>query len=267
MPDTVGSMTRRAAGAACLFLSLASRAAAQEPMPDRPSAHEFLSRSNFHLAVAGLADEDDRFSWDARVGGDLDLVDYVVGRFSASAEYQVVMGNQQQAFDPNQGNYALELASSVRAGSTEFAGMFHHVSRHLADRPNERAISVNYLGGRVLRRLPLGTGTFDVWADLGRMVNRAYVDYTWRGRVNLVARRSMSPRLGVFGRAFGEAYGVDPRVAGRKGQQGGRLEGGVRLTGRGTAVELFAGFERVVDADPLDREPRRWAFAGFRVIN
>jgi hypothetical protein len=32
-------------------------------------------------------------------------------------------------------------------------------------------------------------------------------------------------------------------------------------------LELFAGYERVVDADPLDRQPRRWAFGGFRVVN
>jgi hypothetical protein len=267
MPDTVGSLTGRAAGAACLILTLAGRAAAQQPMRDRPSTHEFLSRYDFHLVLAGLADEDDRFSWDGRVGAELDLVDYVVGRFSALAEYQVVMGNELRAFDANQGTYTLEAASSFRAASTEFAAVFHHVSRHLSDRGNKRAIAMNIFGSRVLRRIPLGAGTLDVWADLGRVVQHTYVDYTWRARVSLVARRPMGSRLGVFGRAFGETYGVNPQVAGRDGQHGGRVEGGLRLAGRAAAVELFAGYERVIDADPLDRQPRRWAFAGFRVIN
>jgi hypothetical protein len=267
MSDTVGSLIRRAAGAACLILGLAGRAAAQQPMRDRPTTHEFLSRFDFHIALGGLDDEDDRFSWDGRIGGELDLVDYGVGRVTLIGDYQVIMGNELQMFDTNQGTYTLEAASSVRAASTEVAALFQHVSRHLSDREKKRAIAMNILGGRVLRRLSPGTGTLDIWADFGRIVNHAYVDYTWRGRVSLVARRPLSSKLGVFGRAFGETYAVNSQIAGRDGQHGGRLEGGVHLAGRAAALELFAGYERVVDADPLDREPRRWAFAGFRVLN
>ena len=70
-----------------------------------------------------------------------------------------------------------------------------------------------------------------------------------------------------LGRAFGETYGVNPTIAGRDAQHGGRLEGGVRISGQAAALELFAGYERVVDADPLGRQPGRWAFGGFRVVN
>jgi hypothetical protein len=31
-------------------------------------------------------------------------------------------------------------------------------------------------------------------------------------------------------------------------------------------MELFVGGERVIDADQLDRIPRRWAFVGFRLL-
>jgi hypothetical protein len=41
----------------------------------------------------------------------------------------------------------------------------------------------------------------------------------------------------------------------------------VRVGGPGGAIELFAGYAKVVDADPLDRQPAQWAFAGFRVID
>ena len=80
-------------------------------------------------------------------------------------------------------------------------------------------------------------------------------------------RRPVTPRVGVFAHGLGELFGVDPALAGRDTQQGGRLEGGVRLNGRAGAVELFAGVERRVDADPIDRQPQRWIFAGFRFVS
>jgi len=267
MPDAVGSIIRRAAPLACLIIALASAASAQEPLTPPPSNREFLPRYDFLVLLAGLDINDNRFSWDARVAADLDVVDYVVGRVSALAEYEAVMGNEQQLFDPNQALYTLEASASFRAGPTEFAAVLDHVSRHLSDRANKRGIGMNLVGGRVLRRIPVGTSTLDLWADAGRLIRRSYVDYTWRARINLVARRPLTARLGLLGRAFGETYGVNPAIAGRKGQNGGRLEGGVRISGRAAALELFAGYERVVDADPLDRQPRRWAFGGFRVVN
>lgn len=253
---------------AWLLLTLASDAYAQQsPLPDSPSAGQFLSRYKFHFVMAGLDDEDDRFSWDAHIGLDFDLVDYVVGRLSMLGDYEVVMGNQLQPFDPNQGIYTLEVAGSYRVGPTEFAGMLHHVSRHLGDRAKTHAIAMNVLGVRALRQFPLGPGTLDLRAELGRVIEHAYIDYSWMGRVNLVARRPVAQHIGVFGRVSGDVYGVTRSIAGRERQQGGRLEGGVRIAGRAAALELFAGYERVVDADPLDRQPRRWAFGGFRVVN
>jgi hypothetical protein len=29
---------------------------------------------------------------------------------------------------------------------------------------------------------------------------------------------------------------------------------------------LFAGAERVIDADPIEQKPLGWAFAGFRLV-
>jgi hypothetical protein len=69
----------------------------------------------------------------------------------------------------------------------------------------------------------------------------------------------------AYGRGLGVTYGVDEDVAGRGQQWGGRLEAGVRFIGRGGAIDVFGGFERMIDADPLDRLTRQWAFAGFRL--
>ena len=79
MQDSVGSLSRHAAIAACLALLFVSRASAQ-PLPTTPAATssappEFLSRYDFHISTAGLATDDPMFSWEAHFGGDFDLVE------------------------------------------------------------------------------------------------------------------------------------------------------------------------------------------------
>jgi hypothetical protein len=263
---------QRALAGAGLVLAVAIPAFAQEPLPDPPQQVEFMSRYDFHLSAAGLGSDDHaRFMWDTHWGGDFDLVDYVKGRLSFLVDYQAVLGNEFRPFDPNQGNYTLEFSGSGRLGKTEFVGAFHHVSRHLSDRPKRQAIAMNVAEARVLRRFDLRAATVDVRANVGRLVQRSYVDYTWIGDLDVIARHPLTPHVGTYGRIFGELYGVtepdDPMLPRRGTQRGGRAEAGVRLSGKGGAMELFAGYERVIDADPFDRQARHWPFAGFRLVN
>jgi hypothetical protein len=253
----------------CLCLC-ASAAHAQTPLPKpeaAPDSPEFLSSYNFHLSADALSVDDPRFSWQTHFGGDVDLVDYVRGRANILIDYEAVLGSQLRAFDPNQGNYTLEVSGSVRLGGTEVAGMLHHVSRHLSDRPKDFAIAWNVLGGRVLRRVTAGGVTMDVQGSAGKIIERAFVDYSWIADADVVLRRPVAPHVGVFAHGFGELVGVDQTVAGRDARQGGRVEGGVRLNGRAGAVELFAGLERRIDADPIDGRSQRWVFAGFRFVS
>src|SRR5262249_36748747 len=85
-----GSLTRRAALAACLLMTFAARSPAQ-PQPvfvPAPAGPEFLSRYDFHLNVDSLSPPkdtpaeiaDERFSWDTHFGGSFDVVDLIVGR-------------------------------------------------------------------------------------------------------------------------------------------------------------------------------------------
>jgi hypothetical protein len=257
------------AARAWLFVLVAVPAAAQQTLPPAPLPEPnpgFLTRYDFHLTAAGLASDDTtRFSWDTHWGGDLDLVDYGLGRASILADYEAVLGDEFRAFDPNQGNYTLETSASIRARGTEFAGVFHHVSRHLSDRPKRFAIAWNVLEGRILRRLSLDRTTFDVVAEGGRVVQHSYVDYRWFGQVDGTIRRRFSPAVGVFLHGNALVYTVDKTIA-RDAQQGGTVEVGVRLSGAAAAIELFAGYERRLDADPLDRQPQRWGLAGFRLV-
>ena len=271
---TDSSLIRRAARCARLTLVIAvcaARASAQQPGPQPLAAPsdspEFLTRYDFQLSGTALAVDDKRFSWDTHFGGALDVVDYVRGRASIVADYQAVLGSEFRPFDPNQAYYTLEASGSVWAGAIEIAGVFHHVSRHLSDRPKRAAVAWNVLGARVLRQFSIGGTTLGVRAGAGRILQHALVDYSWTADFDLVVRRSLTERVGVYARGSGELFGVDPASSNREMQRDGRIEAGVRVNGRAAAVELFAGYERRVDADPFERLPLQWALAGFRLLN
>src|SRR5215510_10556631 len=115
MTDTVGSFLGRAALAACLAILAAPVSYAQEALKNPPpTSVDFMTRFDFHMSAAGLSSEDPRFSWDTHWGGDFDFVDYVKGRFAFLADYEAVLGKENRLFDPNQGNYTLEVSGSAR---------------------------------------------------------------------------------------------------------------------------------------------------------
>lgn len=226
-----------------------------------------MSRYDFYITMAKLSSSDRRFDWNGRAGGDIDLVDYVKGRTSLFAEYEVVMGNELRSFDPNQGNYTFDGSTSWRIRGTEVAGVFHHVSRHLSDRPKTEAVDMNSVEGWVLRQFTAGSGIFDVRAGAGKVIQRSFLDYTWRTSAKMTALRPIKQSVQVFGHGMIETFGTDRSIADRGAQTGGRVEGGVRLVGKHGAVELFGGWEHVIDAYPLERTGKGWAFAGFRLTS
>jgi hypothetical protein len=267
MSDTAQRLGRHAAGAACLVVAFVSLARAQSPVP-APAEAEFLSRVELHLSANSLSGDDQRFTWDAYFGGTVDVVDYVHGRASILADYHPVLGSEYRPFDPNQAYYALEASGSYRAGDfVEVAAVFHHVSRHLSDRPKPFAVAWNVMSARLLRRIEAGGVTIDLRADAGAIVQHSYVDYSWTSNAEVTIRRGLTPKVGVFAHGTGEVFGVDGTVPNRGTQNGGRLEGGVRFDGRAGALELFAGVEKRLDADPLDRVTQHWAVAGFRLMS
>ena len=278
------SLMSRGALAVCLLLAAAASAAGQaSPLPPvfapPPAAAAFLSRYDFHLSAAALVPPtvagaggssaaDQRFSWDTHFGGSLDVVDYRAGRSAIIVDYQAVLGSEFRPFDPNQGNYTLEASSSARWGSrTELVGVFHHVSRHLSDRPKRQAVAFNELGGRLLHHADIGRATIDVALDAGVTVQHSYVDYTWISEGHLMARRPLSDTVGAFAHVSGQFFGVDGTVPGRGTQNGGSIEAGIRIRGGAAAMELFAGLEKRLDADPLDRQAQHWGLAGFRLLS
>jgi hypothetical protein len=266
--------------AACFAFAVAGHAAAQDLQPivvPAPPGPAFLTRYDFRLSATNLlmsvpaappALPDERFSWDMRFGGSFDIADLVVARLGVLIDYQAVLGSEYRPFDPNQANYTLEGFVSARVNrSTEVAAIFHHVSRHLSDRPKPFAVAWNELGARVVHRLAIGSITVDVDLEGGRAVQHSYVDYTWLGELNLLVRHPINERVGVFAHGLGQAFAVDETASRRGTQTGGSLEAGIRFTGRAGALEVFAGYEKRADADPLDRHSLQWGLAGLRLLS
>jgi len=258
---------RRAALAACLFLGFASRLLAQTADPPAATGADFLTRYAFHLSANALAIDDPRFTWDVHFGGDLDVIDYVKGRLTGVADYEAILGNEFRAFDPNQSYYLLEVSSSYRFRCVEVAGMFHHVSRHLGDREKRESIAWNVLGAKAMGQTTIAGLSIDGHVEAGGVVEHAFVDYTWTSDIDVTVRRRLNTRAGLFAHGVGTFYGVDGTVSGRSTQRGGLFEGGLRFEGRGAVLEIFAGVERRIDADPLEQVPQTWGLAGFRLLN
>ena len=106
--------------AACLLM-LAASANAQSPDAQAPEPGS--CRVTTFIWARRLIIDDQRFSWDTHFGGSIDAIDYVVGRLSGIVDYEAILGNEFRAFDPNQGNYTLEVSASYRIGDGDCWGV------------------------------------------------------------------------------------------------------------------------------------------------
>jgi hypothetical protein len=247
---------------ALALLASASPAAAQTSAP----TVEFLPRTVFHMGAEHLSGDDPRFVWDANLGGELDLVDFGRGRVTFFGDYEVVLGEELKAFDPNQGNYILEGSLSGRLPQVELAAVFYHQSRHLSDREKTQAVDWNMVGVRASRGWIVGAMHVQGRADVRGTVQRTLVDYRWEFDGRVRADRVLRPGAGVLLGGAIRHLGVDGRQ--RRGDQTGfRLEGGVRFDGGAGAVELFVAGERRIDPYPLEFSTMSWVTAGFRLLS
>jgi hypothetical protein len=236
---------------------------------DPPSASrsvEFLPRVIFHMGAEHLSGEDERFIWDANFGGELDLIDYGVGRGTFVANYQVILGDEFREFDPNQGNYILEGSASRRFPGIEVAGVFYHQSRHLSDRPKLHAIDWNMVGVRVVGGGAVGAARVDARADVRGVIKKSFVDYRWEVDARVRTDVPIRSRVGFLAGGTVRFLGVDGS-AGRGTQAGFRGEGGVRIEGPAGAVELFAAAERRIDPYQMEFGTVTWTTFGFRLLS
>jgi hypothetical protein len=233
--------------------------------PPHPSV-EFLPRVAFHLTGEHLSGDDVSFVWDTNFGGDLDVIDYGGGRATFVANYQAILGNEFRHFDPNQGNYILGGSASWRKLGMEFAGVFHHESRHLSDRSNRVAVAWNMMGGRALRTFTSGPARIEARVDLRGVVAKSFVDYDWEIDSGVRSDVHIRPGVGALFAGGLRHLAVDG-TQNRGDQTGYRAEAGVRIEGRTGAMEFFLATERRVDPYPLEFGVARWTTVGFRLLS
>jgi hypothetical protein len=256
----------------CATPSFAQSTPASAP-PAAADGASFLPRVDFGFSFASLITDDRRFNWQGQVEFDFDIVDYGSGRLNFTTRYEGILGRERRRYDLNQGHYFFEVSASKRAKGTEVVLFSQHVSRHEVDRENEPAISWNTYGVRAQRGWggapkPGWAGTrVDGEIEISRTMQLAFVDYRWLSRASTTMTRLVSPKLAFVVRATGDVAGVNPETRGRTRVCGGRLEGALRVAGKAATLELFAGYERRIDAYPTDRFRVRWFTAGFRVTS
>ena len=241
-----------------------AQAAPPTPSQDPSSAPEFLPRFDYYVGLEHLFSEERRFVWDANFGGDLDIVDYGLGRLRFVANYQTILGSEYRAFDPTQGNYVLEGSVSARTDAFELAGVFHHKSRHLSDRPKRYPVDWNMVGGRILGGSTRGKTELRGRVDILGVVEHTLVDYRWELETDVSARVALRPSLAVISAGGLNVLGVDGS-RNRGTQLGYRGEGGLRVDRRGAALELLIAVERRIDPYQLEFSTSTWVTAGFRI--
>jgi hypothetical protein len=261
-----GVVVAFAMASAMALPALAQTDSGQVAPPQSAATVDFLSRFAFHVGLEHLSSDDPRFVWDAHWGGELDLIDYGRGAMTFFATYQTILGDEFREFDPNQGNYTLGGSASVRARAVEVAGVFHHVSRHLSDRPKRFPVDWNMIGGRVRSQLAGGRTELAGQLDVRGVIEKSFVDYEWEAEGNARGQVRLTPRVALVARQGVRIVGVDDS-RGRGNQYGWRSDGAIRLDGRAAALELFVAGERRIDPYQLEFSTATWLTTGFRLLS
>jgi hypothetical protein len=261
-----------------LVFASATQASAQTaplPAPFSGDTNGFMTRGDWLLSVAPMASGDPVFAWSVRQRFDVDVAHYPRGRVNLFFDNEIVMGRERREFDFNHGNTMFESSASARVGGGVDASLvFHHVSRHLIDRPASNTVAWHTVAGRVERPFAIGRSVVTPTAEYHRVVQHTYVDYKWLSQFTLRLDQAFESRVRVFATVSGGLVGVDPaevdelgKALNRDRQAGGRVEAGVHIPGLKAALDLFAAFERRVDGYPLARVPSSWFEAGFRLAS
>lgn len=224
----------------------------------------FLPEAFARLQAARYAPSDEDQVWTGWIGAGADLVQ--AGRVTVefTADVETIIGRERRTFDANQANYHLAGAVRIALGRYELAPFFHHVSRHVVDRPKEQAVDWNILGLRAAA--PLAGGRGRLVLGVGHTTQVSLVGYGWE----LTARAEADLVRGSFGEGY--AAVAVRRVTAEAVPQFPRgsftdltLEGGARWRSGPRSLDTFAAFERRNDVFIEVPGARDRLLLGFRI--
>jgi hypothetical protein len=254
-----GSSAVRAAGAALVLALLPGWLGAGET--------ELLPEVIVQLKGAYYVPAEDAFVWDTWVGAGASLLRVKNMTGYITADVETVLGRERRVFDANQANYHLEGGVRIRTGHHLVIPFFHHVSRHLVDRPKDQLVDWNIVGLRVTGPLPEEFPLPARYAlSVGHTVEWRTVGYEWelRGVLDLdLARRPWgTPYL----RADVRLVTVSSQSRVPRGSFADFLgEGGLRFGSGGRNLDLFVAYEHRNDVDLFVPGARDRALFGLRI--
>ncbi len=224
----------------------------------------FLPEVFARLTAARYIPADDDQAWTGWIGGGADL--FRAGRTTLqfTADVETIIGGERRTFDANQANYHLGADARVAVGGYAVTPFFHHVSRHVVDRPKTQAVDWNMVGVRAAVPLPDGRGRVTV--GVGHTVQVSLVGYGWE----LTARSEAD----LVRRDFGGLYAVlDLRHVTAESVPGfprgsftdWTVEGGARWRSGPRSLDTFAAFEHRNDVFVEAPGVRDRLLLGFRI--
>lgn len=228
---------------------------------------ELLPELDAHLEFSRYAPTETDFVWDSWVGGRATLLRAGATSVYMAGGVETILGSELRTFDANQSNFVLEGGLRRHRGPWTFSGVFHHVSRHLVDRPKEESVDWNMLALRAEKHLseggePRGHLLFGV----AHRVKRTHVLYGWEFRAQGDFDVLPAGPGDVYGRLVLRAI-TETKTA--ENMRGGFLdftyEAGWRLRRETRVVHFFVAYEHRNDVYLFQPESRDRALYGFRV--
>lgn len=252
-------MPRPAGALVVLVLGLSASAATA-------GAATLLPDVSVRLAAARYAPAETDFNWMGWIGAGAGLlqVENVTAYFTADVE--TIIGNTRRTFDANQANYHLEIGLRRSLGARlEGAVFFHHVSRHVVDRPKVEAVDWNVLGlrlaGRHAGRVPIG-----LVVGLGHTTLASLVGYRWEASGHLDAAFLTGQKAEAYLAGDARFVSVERSEAFPRGDfLDWSAEAGARWRRGGRTLETFVAWERRNDVFVEVPGARSRALLGFRV--
>lgn len=110
------------AGLLGLLATVPALAQAPRAITPAPERWGLFTNYNVHIGIETVSGDDPRFQFDMDAGGDLDIWDYVRGRVNTAFNYEAILGEEYQPFDPNQGTTRSRSRAACASGRPKSPG-------------------------------------------------------------------------------------------------------------------------------------------------
>ena len=120
------------------------------------------------------------------------------------ADYQALLGNEFRPFDPYQSNYRSKRSARTDSGKTEcWVSSIMCLGIWAIGSSRWRWLKIRWVPASCASSRDDDT-TFEFRGDVRKVIARAYVDYMWMADVDLIVENDWRPKVGLYGRSYGQ---------------------------------------------------------------